>query len=52
MGEKVKWNGLCTVKRGRTGDMTVMRNSLMWAACTIIQGHGDVQACTAVEDHA
>jgi hypothetical protein len=29
MGMKEKWNHLCTVKRGKTGDVMAMRNSLM-----------------------
>lgn len=33
IGEKEKQNGLCTMKRGEMGNMRVVRNSLMRAAC-------------------
>lgn len=52
MGEKEKWNGLCTIKRGRTWDTTISRNSTMWVACTATWGHDDVWVCAAVEEHA
>jgi hypothetical protein len=29
MGEKKKWSALCAMKRDGTGDVMVMRNSLM-----------------------
>ena len=31
MGEKEKWKGLCAMRRGETGDVRVVRNSLMCA---------------------
>lgn len=33
--EKEKWNDLCTVKRGRTGDAKAVRYSLMEAAYAV-----------------
>ena len=32
MGEKEKWKGVCTMKRGRTGDTKVVRERLMGVA--------------------
>lgn len=34
VGEKENWNGLCSMKRVRTGDERMLRRSLMSAACT------------------
>lgn len=34
MGEKEKQNSLCTMKKGITGDVRVVRNSQMWIAWT------------------
>lgn len=42
VGGKEKQTALCTMKRGRTGEVMVMRNSLMCEACTATYGHGDV----------
>jgi hypothetical protein len=39
MGEKEKQSGVCTVKRGRTGKVRMVRNSLMWAAWAATWGH-------------
>jgi hypothetical protein len=35
MGEKEKWNPLCTMTRGVTGDTRLVRNSLMGIAYTV-----------------
>jgi hypothetical protein len=32
MGEKEKQKDVGTMKRGRSGDWTVVRNSMMWVA--------------------
>jgi hypothetical protein len=34
--EREKQRGLSTMRRGRTGDMRVLRNSLKGAACVVI----------------
>lgn len=47
MWKKEKENGLSTLKRGRTTDMWVERNHLLWPATW---GHGEVAACAASEN--
>jgi hypothetical protein len=37
------------MKRGRTGEWTLVRNSLMWAACAAAWGHAEVWVCGALK---
>jgi hypothetical protein len=39
------------MKRGRAGDLGVMRNSLIWVAGDATWDHGGVLACAATGDH-
>lgn len=47
IGDKEKQNGLCTMKWRRTGDLKVVKNTLIWVPCAAKWGHGDVLACSA-----
>jgi hypothetical protein len=47
MGEKEMQKDVSVVKRDRTGDSRVVRNSLMWVASAATWGHGKVLVCTA-----
>jgi hypothetical protein len=51
-GERENQNGWCTVKRGRTGDdKRVVRNSLMWVACSATWDYGNGPVHAANEGH-
>lgn len=47
IGDKEKQNGLCTMKWRRTGDLKVVKNTLIWVPCAAKWGHGDALACAA-----
>lgn len=51
MGKKEKPNGLSIVKRGGTGDKRVESNILIWVACTVTWGHGEVPTQVAGKGH-
>lgn len=38
-------------KRGRTDDLRVLKNSLMWEASNATYDHGKVLACAATKGH-
>jgi hypothetical protein len=49
MEKKEKQKDVGTMKRGRTGDSRVVRNSLMEVASEAARDHGWVLACDAIE---
>lgn len=49
MEKKEKQKDVYTMKRGRPGDLRVVRNSLMWIASGATWDYGEVLACAALD---
>jgi hypothetical protein len=49
--ERMKQNGMSTMKRHGTEDTRVKKNSLMWGACTATWNYDEVPACAVTEGH-
>lgn len=49
--EEKETNGVCSRKRGRTGDGRVVKTSWTWIAGNTALSHGGVLACPLAKDH-